>query len=214
MSFVGGPPASILKDIPFSEQQMIAQETPVCDFGWPAPDFRLPDPAGKLWTLEDCRGSRATLVMFLSNHCPFVKASLRRIIGDLQVLAVEGVAAVGIMSNDIIRYPEDGPEEMQRLAAEMAFPFPYLVDESQQTASEYGATWLPRSTLEISGKHAVPQGVGNKVSSSATPNVPSNRNGALTSPGGTSISNENGSPVARRTMRKNPPLEPLIVSRS
>ena len=122
---------------------MIALETPVCDFGWPAPDFALPDPAGKLWTLEDCRGSRATLVMFLCNHCPFVKASLQRIIGDLQTLAPEGVAAIGIMSNDIGRYPEDGPEEMQRLASELAFPFPYLVDESQQTASEYGAVCTP-----------------------------------------------------------------------
>ncbi len=122
---------------------MIALETPVCDFGWPAPDFELPDPAGKLWTLEDCRGSRATLVMFLCKHCPFVKASLHRIIGDLQALAPEGVAAVGIMSNDISRYPEDGPEEMQRLASELAFPFPYLVDESQQTASDYGAVCTP-----------------------------------------------------------------------
>lgn len=82
---------------------MIALETPVCDFAWPAPDFALPDPSGKLWTLEECRGSRATLVMFLSNHCPFVKASLQRIIGDLRALAPEGVAAVGIMSNDISR---------------------------------------------------------------------------------------------------------------
>jgi len=124
-------------------QPMIAKDTPICDFGWPAPEFALPDPSGAVWSLEDCRGARATLVMFLSNHCPFVKASLARLIGDLEVLKPAGVAAVGIMSNDISRFPEDAPDEMQRLADAMAFPFPYLVDESQQTASEYGAVCTP-----------------------------------------------------------------------
>jgi peroxiredoxin len=122
---------------------MSALETPICDFGWPAPEFSLADPEQKIWSLEDCRGSRATLVMFLSNHCPFVKAALPRLIRDLERLKSEGVSAVGIMSNNVEKFTADRPEEMQRLSEAMNFPFPYLFDEAQQVASDYGAVCTP-----------------------------------------------------------------------
>lgn len=122
---------------------MAATETPVCDFGAPAPDFSLPDTAGRIWTLEDCRGQHGTLVMFICNHCPYVKAVLDRLLRDTAELAESGVASVAIMSNDFSRYPQDGPEPMARLAEEKKFPFPYLLDESQAVARAYGAVCTP-----------------------------------------------------------------------
>lgn len=122
---------------------MAALETPVCDFGWPAPDFGLAGTDGKVWTLDDCRGSRATLVMFICNHCPFVKGSLLRIIHDTTMLRLAGVGSVAIMSNDVDFSPQDDPEHMAELAAAMEFPFPYLYDPAQDVASRYGAVCTP-----------------------------------------------------------------------
>ena len=122
---------------------MAATETPVCDFGRPAPDFELPDPAGKIWRLADCRGERGTLVMFICNHCPFVKAVLGRLVRDTAELTAAGVRSVAIMSNDVSRYPADAPPNMARLAAEQGFSFPYLYDEDQSVAHAYGAVCTP-----------------------------------------------------------------------
>jgi peroxiredoxin len=122
---------------------MVRMTTPICDFGWRAPGFSLPDPEGRIWTLEDCRGERGTLVMFICNHCPYVKAVIDRIIGDARRLEDHGVKSVAIMPNDVEAYPEDGPEHMRRLAADLDFPFPYLFDESQATARAYGAVCTP-----------------------------------------------------------------------
>lgn len=122
---------------------MAATETPVCDFGAAAPDFSLPDTTGRIRTLQDCRGERGTLVMFICNHCPYVKAVLDRLLRDTRELAELGVASVAIMPNDVGRYPEDGPEHMSRLAEQKRFPFPYLFDESQAVARAYGAVCTP-----------------------------------------------------------------------
>lgn len=122
---------------------LAALETPVCDFGWPAPDFSLPDTDGKIWVLDDCRGPRATLVMFICNHCPFVRGALLRIIHDATILRRAGVGSVAIMSNDVDYSPLDGPEHMAALAAAMKFPFPYLYDADQDVASRYGAVCTP-----------------------------------------------------------------------
>ncbi len=122
---------------------MARTETPVCDFGAPAVDFALPGVDGKTWTLADCRGENGTLVMFICNHCPYVKAILDRIIRDCGELQAYGVNSVAIMANDPTDYPEDSFENMKRIAEEKAFPFPYLLDESQEVARAYGAVCTP-----------------------------------------------------------------------
>ena len=122
---------------------MAALETPVCDFGRPAPDFALPGVDGKVWTLQDCRGEKGLLVMFICNHCPYVKAVRERIVRDARELLDRGVRSVAIMSNDPTDYPEDSFENMQRVARELDFPFPYLLDRSQAVAKAYGAVCTP-----------------------------------------------------------------------
>jgi len=130
---------------------MAAKETPLCDFGALAPGFSLPDTRaevatdglGSIRTLQDCRGEKGTLVMFICNHCPYVKAVLDRLLRDTRELADLGVNSVAIMSNDAATYPEDAPVNMARLAAEKEFPFPYLYDQSQDVARSYGAVCTP-----------------------------------------------------------------------
>ena len=122
---------------------MARTETPAAPLGIAAPDFSLPDPAGRTWTLADCRGSRGTLVMFICNHCPFVQSALDRIIRDCRALSPLGVNSVAIMPNDIQAYPQDGPEAMARLARELDLPFPFLLDETQEVARAYGAVCTP-----------------------------------------------------------------------
>lgn len=121
----------------------MAESTPVCDFGWKAPAFRLPATDGKTYTLDELKGPNGTLVMFICNHCPYVQAILDRLIRDTADLAAIGIASVAISSNDAESYPEDGFERMRELAAERGFPFPYLYDESQDVARRYGAVCTP-----------------------------------------------------------------------
>lgn len=122
---------------------MALTHTPVCDFGEPAPPFELPGVDGRTWGLEDCRGPRGMLVMFISNHCPYVKAIRPKIVRDALELAEYGVHSVAIMPNDPTNYPEDSLANMRKVAHEFGFPFPYLVDESQETARAYGAVCTP-----------------------------------------------------------------------
>ncbi len=122
---------------------MVSLETPVCDFDLPAIDFSLPGTDGKIWTLEECRGENGLLVMFICNHCPYVKAILDRLIRDTNELKQLGINTVAIMSNDPADYQEDSFENMQRVAKEQGFTFPYLYDETQQTAQAYGAVCTP-----------------------------------------------------------------------
>ncbi|MCB1368178.1 MAG: thioredoxin family protein [Rhodobacteraceae bacterium] len=116
---------------------------PVCDFGWKAPDFRLPASDGRTLGLGDIAGPKGTLVMFICNHCPYVLAVLDRIIRDARDLQALGVGVVAISSNDVMAYPQDGPEQMAELAAKHGFSFPYLYDESQDVARAYGAACTP-----------------------------------------------------------------------
>jgi peroxiredoxin len=122
---------------------MVLTETPVCDFGEDAIDFSLPGTDGKLWTLEDCRGENGTLVMFICNHCPYVKAIQARLARDTKELMGLGVNSVAIMSNDTNDYPEDSFANMQKIAEHYEFPFPYLLDETQEVARAYGAVCTP-----------------------------------------------------------------------
>lgn len=122
---------------------MVTQETPVCEFGKPAPDFRLLATDGRWRTLADCRGARATLVMFICNHCPYVKASIDRIVAVCNELSPFGMQTMAIMPNDVATYLEDSFDNMKRFAQAHKFPFPYLYDETQETAHAYGAVCTP-----------------------------------------------------------------------
>jgi peroxiredoxin len=148
---------------------MVALNPPVCEFGRVANDFDLPGTDGKHHTLENCRGPNGLLVMFICNHCPYVKAIIDRLIRDCRELNHLGIGCVAIMSNDATVYAEDSPESMQRWANELDFPFPYLIDESQQIARAYGAVCTPdffgynaqlelqyRGRLDASGRHPAP----------------------------------------------------------
>ena len=122
---------------------MVLMETPVCNFGEKAIDFNLSGTDGKQWSLANCVGEKGTLVMFICNHCPYVKAIQTRLIDDVLKLMDIGINSVAIMSNDPDDYPEDSFENMQKVAAEYNFPFPYLIDESQEIAKIYGAICTP-----------------------------------------------------------------------
>ena len=122
---------------------MVDTKTPVCDFGAPAPDFRLLGVDGQFWSRDDCRGANGLLVMFICNHCPFVKAINHKLVRDAGRLAESGINSVAIMSNDTQNYPADSYENMQIAARELNYPFPYLIDETQEVARAYGAVCTP-----------------------------------------------------------------------
>lgn len=122
---------------------MIRTDTPVCEFNQAAPDFNLKGVDGKQHSLASLRGENGLLVMFICNHCPYVKSIIDRIIRDAKELKALGVNAVAIMSNDPSDYEEDSFENMGKIAEEMDFPFPYLIDETQEVAKAYGAVCTP-----------------------------------------------------------------------
>ncbi len=118
-------------------------ETPICEFGKPAPAFSLPGVDGKPRTLADCRGPKGLLVMFICNHCPYVKAVRERVIRDAKALQPLGIGVAAISSNDPTDYPEDSFDNMKTVANEFGYPFPYLFDENQEVAKAYGAVCTP-----------------------------------------------------------------------
>ncbi len=122
---------------------MVSTPTPVCSFGTPAPGFDLLGVDGRRHSLASARGPNGLLVMFICNHCPYVKAVLDRIVRDARDLAALGVGSIAIMSNDPTDYPEDSWDNMVELARRMAFPFPYVVDPTQDVAKAYGAVCTP-----------------------------------------------------------------------
>jgi peroxiredoxin len=121
----------------------MAEATPICNFGWKAPDFTLPAVDGKTHSLDAIKGKNGTLVMFICNHCPYVKAVIDRIVRDVNELKPHGINAVAISSNDAVHYPEDSFDNMARFAKSHGFTFPYLYDESQEVARAYDAVCTP-----------------------------------------------------------------------
>jgi len=117
--------------------------TSICNFGWKARDFRLKGVDGKFYTLADVRGPKGTLVMFICNHCPFVKATISRIVEEAKALQKIGIGTIAIMPNDVDAYPEDSFENMQVFARQHGFPFPYVIDETQEVARAYDAQCTP-----------------------------------------------------------------------
>jgi peroxiredoxin len=150
---------------------LVALTTPIRDFGWRAPDFDLPGVDGNRYTLANARGSNGLLVMFICNHCPFVKAVREKIIRDCEELRQHGINSIAISSNDPANYPEDSFDNMQRVAREFNYPFPYAFDETQQVAQAYNAVCTPdffgfnaklelqyRGRLDDSGRNPKPGG--------------------------------------------------------
>lgn len=143
----------------------MAVSPPICDFGWKAPEFKLPDLDGKMVSLADVRGEKGTLIMFICNHCPYVRCIIDRIVREAKELQAQGIGVAAIMANDFTAYPDDAPDRMQTFAHENGFTFPYLLDESQQVAKAYDAICTPdffgfdanlglqyRGRLDASGK--------------------------------------------------------------
>ena len=122
---------------------MASLTTPVCEFGLAAVDFNLPGVDGRTWSLSECRGENGLLVMFICNHCPYVKSVQERIVRDAFELKQWGIGSVAIMANDPAEYPEDSFANMQALAERLNFSFPYLLDESQAIAKRYNAVCTP-----------------------------------------------------------------------
>ncbi|MCY4178921.1 MAG: thioredoxin family protein [Litoreibacter sp.] len=122
---------------------MALLDTPICDFGAPAPDFSLKTPNGQTITRDEAMGEKGLLIAFVCNHCPYVKAIAGRLAEDAKALKALGVNTVAIMSNDYHSYPADAPDRMIAFADQYGWDFPYLVDEDQSVARAYGAVCTP-----------------------------------------------------------------------
>ena len=122
---------------------MTLTKTPICDFGKKAENFKLKSTDNKILSLDDIKGKKGTLIMFICNHCPYVKAIIKDIVEDCKNLKKEGLNSIAIMSNDTKEYPEDSFENMKIFSKKFNFSFPYLIDETQEVAKEYGAVCTP-----------------------------------------------------------------------
>ena len=125
---------------------MVALETPVCDFGWKAPEFNLIGIDNKFYSFQDIRGPKGTLVMFICNHCPYVKSVIHRIVEDVTLLKEKGIGAIAIMSNDVNdpKYgAEDSFDNMKLFSERNNFVFPYVYDETQSVGRKYNAVCTP-----------------------------------------------------------------------
>ena len=118
-------------------------DTPLCDFGWKAPDFTLSDPDGRSFKMSEQLGDRGLLIAFICNHCPYVVAIADRLATDTQELMSQGINVLAVMSNDYSYVPADNPENMKKFSAKHGFQFPYLVDEDQAVGKAYGAICTP-----------------------------------------------------------------------
>lgn len=118
-------------------------DTPICDFGWKAPDFTLCDPGGNAFTMSEHLGDNGLLIAFICNHCPYVRGVADRLAADTAELKSLGINTLAVMSNDYRTYPSDAPDQMTVFARENGFDFPYLVDEDQAVGRAYGAICTP-----------------------------------------------------------------------
>jgi peroxiredoxin len=122
---------------------MVLTKTGICAFGSKAHDFALTGVDGKTYTLADVRGPRGTLVVFICNHCPYVRAAIDRLVAEAEALGEIGIGTIAIMPNDTETYREDSFDNMKAFAASHRFPFPYVIDATQQVARAYGAQCTP-----------------------------------------------------------------------
>ena len=122
---------------------MVLSTANICAFGWKAHDFALKGVDGKTYSLADVRGPNGTLVVFICNHCPYVKASIDRIVAEAKALGEIGVRTIAIMPNDTETYQEDSFDNMKAFATKHGFTFPYVIDETQDVARAYDAQCTP-----------------------------------------------------------------------
>ncbi len=122
---------------------MAALQPPLCDFGWKARDFSLPGVDGKSYSLKDVRGAKGTLVAFICNHCPYVRAIAPRLAATAKELQALGLGVIAIMPNDVAAYPDDSLPHMKGFAERHGFTFPYVIDETQAVARAYQAVCTP-----------------------------------------------------------------------
>ena len=122
---------------------MVLTKTPICNFGEKPHSFSLKGVDEKIYKLEDCLGKNGTIIMFICNHCPYVKAIIKNIVEDTNKLKELEIKAIAIMSNDTINYPEDSFEKMKEFSKLNNFNFPYVIDASQEIAKKYGAVCTP-----------------------------------------------------------------------
>ena len=132
----------------------MAAMPPICNFGEKAHDFELPATDGRTYRLADLAGPKGTVVVFMCNHCPYVKAVIGRLVDEAKALHELGIGTVAIMPNDPAAYPEDSFDNMKRVAQAKRFPFPYVIDETQDVARAYDAVCTPEffgfnSALEL-----------------------------------------------------------------
>ena len=118
-------------------------KTPICDFNKKAENFELKSTNNKIVTLNDIKGHKGTLIMFICNHCPYVKAVIKDIVEDCKNLEELGIKSLAICSNDSINYPEDSFDKMIEFSNNNNFNFPYLIDETQEIAKKYDAVCTP-----------------------------------------------------------------------
>ena len=122
---------------------MVLTKTPICNFGEKAKDFNLKSTENKQISLNDVKGKNGTLIMFICNHCPYVKAIIKDLVDDVKFLENLAIKSVGIMSNDVKNYPDDSFENMISFSKLNNFSFPYLIDETQGVAKKYNAVCTP-----------------------------------------------------------------------
>lgn len=117
--------------------------SPICNFGWKAKDFSLRGVDGKVYTFSHVRGPKGTLIVFICNHCPYVRAIIDRLVAEIGALRALGIGTVAIMPNDTVASPGDSFENMIRFSIDHKFTFPYLIDETQDVARAFGAVCTP-----------------------------------------------------------------------
>ena len=122
---------------------MTLTKTPICNFGEKAKDFNLLSTENKKISINEVKGENGTLIMFICNHCPYVKAVIKDIVQDAKFLETLGIKSVAIMSNDVKKYPEDSFENMVSFSKDHNFSFPYIIDKTQKVAKEYDAVCTP-----------------------------------------------------------------------
>ncbi len=122
---------------------MVLTKAEICDYGWSAPDFELPGSDGQPHSLAEVRGANGTLVMFICNHCPYVKGVIDLLVAEARAVQAMGIGVIAVMPNDTGTYPQDGLGPMGELAAEKNFSFPFVIDETQEVARAYNAVCTP-----------------------------------------------------------------------
>ena len=122
---------------------MALLSTPLCNYGVKMPNFKLKNVDESFLDQEMIKGKNGTLVFFISNHCPYVKAITKKLVDTVKEITKYGINSVGIMPNDVIKYPEDSFENMKIFFNDNKFNFPYLIDQDQSVAREFGAVCTP-----------------------------------------------------------------------